>query len=334
MDYSPRICHNNMMDATPRSSAYRGGDFTAWQESARKKLTGLLGLPFEIPSDDGFIIEWEKEHEDFHEIRFSFKSEKDVWVCAHLLLPHEIIKPLPLMLCLQGHSTGMHISLGRVKYERDIKSISQGDRDFALQAVKHQYAALALEQRSFGERHGLPVGPACASVAMPALLVGRTLIGERVWDISRTIDIIEKYFTQIDAQRIGAVGNSGGGTAIIYAAALETRIAAAMPSCSLCSYKLSITAMHHCVCNYIPGIANEFDMGDICGLIAPRPLVIVNGREDDIFPIEGAKAEFERLSHLYSIAGSPEACCHVIGDGGHRFYADAAWPVFNELTKL
>jgi len=326
-------CHIKKMETALRRSAYMEGDFGEWQKKAREKLASLLGLPFDMPANDEFTVEWKMENEDFEEIRFSFKSEDTVWVCAHMLLPHKAKKPVPLMICLQGHSTGMHISLGRVIYEKDVQSISGGDRDFALQSIKQGYAALAIEQRGFGERGGTPKGPSCAQPALSALLVGRTLIGERVWDISRAIDIVEKYFPQVDAARIGVVGNSGGGTAIIYAAALETRLAAAMPSCALCSYLPSIGVQSHCVCNYIPGIMNEFDMGDICGLIAPRPLIVVNGRDDKIFPIDGAKAEFERLHNLYKIAGSPESCRHVIGDGGHRFYADDAWPVFKELVR-
>ena len=43
------------------------------------------------------------------------------------------------------------------------------------------------------------------------------------------------------------------------------------------------------MCNYVPGILTQFDMGDIAGLIAPRPLVIVNGAKDDgIFPLNSA----------------------------------------------
>lgn len=359
INYDPMLCHDELMKNIRKRSAYKGGDFSVWQKAAREKLAGLLGLPFETPGEDGFLIEWEKDDDEagFREIRFSFKPENNCWACAHLLLPLSHVESgkgnnigrgsstkgrtgsnrtggsrIPLIICLQGHSTGMHISLGRAKFERDAQTISGGDRDFALQTVKHGFAALTLEQRAFGERGGTPAGTACKQPAMSALVLGRTLIGERVWDVSRTIDILEKHFPEIDTKRVGLMGNSGGGTITIYAAALETRIAAAMPSCAFCSYRLSIGLLAHCPCNYIPGIMNEFDMGDICGLIAPRPLVVVNGRTDDIFPLEGAEAEFTVTKTLYRAAGSPYACRHIIGGEGHRFYAADAWPVFHELT--
>jgi 2-keto-3-deoxy-galactonokinase len=80
------------------------------------------------------------------------------------------------MICLQGHAPGMHISIGQAGDEHE-EELIEGDRDFALQAVRNGYVALALEQRCFGERaetlqeqgakdvyaaaaHGVLVGPA------------------------------------------------------------------------------------------------------------------------------------------------------------------------------
>ena len=91
----------------------------------------------------------------------------------------------------------------------------------------------------------------------------------------------------IDMDRICMMGNSGGGTTTIYATALDTRIKAAMPSCALCGYYASIGAMQHCPCNYIPGIMKHFDMGDLAVMIAPKKLVVVCGKDDNIFPLDG-----------------------------------------------
>jgi hypothetical protein len=72
------------------------------------------------------------------------------------------------------------------------------------------------------------------------------------------------------------------------------------------------------------------EMGDLCGLIAPKPLVIVSGREDGIFPLHAAESEFARVRDIYQAVGASDRCHHVIGEGGHRFYADDAWPVMME----
>ncbi len=336
MSLDPRVRHMELM----KQSRFvmrreRDEDFAAWQTRARDRLTALLGLPLERAEDENFRIEWTWEEDPAcTEIRVLFASEPDVDVVCHLLLPGNAPREkLPLVICLQGHSKGMHISLGRPIYEGDEDKIINGDRDFARQIAARGQAALAIEQRGFGERGGTPEGPACLHPALQALLLGRTLIGERCWDISRAIDAVAAHFPMIDTGRIAVMGNSGGGTAAIYSAAVDTRIAAAMPSCAFCGYAASIGVRRHCACNYIPGIVQAFDMGDLAGLIAPRPLIVVSGRDDGLFPLASAKEQMDIARAYYQAAGSPGAIEHVIGPEGHRFYAALAWPVFDRLTE-
>ena len=168
---------------------------------------------------------------------------------------------------------------------------------------------------------------------MVALLLGRTFIGERVWDVSRAIDALEA-FPEIDTDKVAVMGNSGGGTCSFYAACYDERIKIAMPSCSVCTYRDSIAAMRHCDCNYIPGIARYFDMGDLAVLIAPRPFIIVAGIEDAIFPIAGVNETFDTVQRIYKKAGAENNCRLIVGDGGHRFYADPAWDVFRSFHVL
>jgi cephalosporin-C deacetylase-like acetyl esterase len=332
----PLELHRMLLEKTVPFMAYSGKeDFYAWKTSAKKKLEELLGLPF-IKTEPDLRMEFQNRKTDCGgvpclETRFTFQSEENYRLPCHLLLPESDKKTLPLIICLQGHSKGMHISLGRPVYEGDDATISGGDRDFAVQVLKEGYAALTIEQRCFGECGGTADGPDCYEAGMTALLLGRTIIGERVWDISRAIDVIEQYFPVIDSKKIGCMGNSGGGTATYYAACMEERISIAMVSCALCSFRDSIANCYHCSCNYIPTIGKYFEMGDLAGLIAPRPLLAVAGREDSAFPMYGVKSQGAFL--LYpAAAGSVDKVKLIEGSEGHRFYADLAWPVFNELS--
>jgi len=332
MALNPQVKHIQMMKNIRPAMRKRPDEaFEAWQKRARERLAQLLGLPLPRRAEN-FRIEWTREEAAHTEIRFLFESEAEAEVSCHLLLPKGAQGKLPLIICLQGHSTGMHISLGRAVYPGDEAVISGGDRDFARQVAARGQAALTIEQRGFGERGGTDKGPSCQQPAMQALMLGRTLLGERCHDVSCALDMIEAHFPMIDASRVALMGNSGGGTTTIYAAALDERIAAAMPSCAFCGYLESIGAQLHCVCNYVPGISKDFDMGDLAGLIAPRPLVVVNGLEDKIFPIDSAKAQMKIAKELYAAAGRENMVRHVVGAEGHRFYAADAWPVFDEVT--
>jgi len=131
----------------------------------------------------------------------------------------------------------------------------------------------------------------------------------------------------MDMSTLGLMGNSGGGTATFFAGAVLERVRCAMPSCAFSSFQASIQSMFHCVCNYVPGLLQFAESADVAGLFAPRPLVIVSGQEDGIFPIGQARQQFERVQDIYRAAGAEERCHHVVGSEGHRFYAADAWPV-------
>ena len=294
-----------------------------WQKRSREKLRELIGLDKMIPCDMNVQIEWEREEADFREIRFKYESEPGYFVPCHFCIPKDAKLPLPTVICLQGHSMGMHISMGRTKYENEVVC---GDRDFCVRTVKEGFVAIALEQRNFGECGGTENGPQCYGPALSNLLIGRTTIGERVWDVQRLIDILfEKFSDIVKLDEIYTLGNSGGGTISTYCGALEDRLVGTVPSCAICSFAASIGAMHHCTCNFIPNILEYFDMSEILAMIAPKKLVVVSGQKDDIFPIKEAKEMVAIAKKAYIAAGVPEKITHCIGDEGHRFYADIAW---------
>ena len=305
----------------------------AWQQAAREKLSELLCLPFP-DCDSDFKITKEEQKENYTSIAFEFQSEPGYYVPCTLLVPAGVTKPIPGVICLQGHSTGAHISLGVPKFERDPIAIA-GGRDFAVRAVEEGFCAIAIEQRYMGALGQNEEGrPSCFLSNSPAgsFLLGRTAIGERVWDIHRLIDVIEEHFTTyIDAKRIICMGNSGGGTATFYASCYDERIKLSIPSCAVCTYEESVMAMKHCICNLVPGIRKYFNMGDLGCLIAPRALIVVCGDEDNIFPLPGVKKSYEIIKKAYRKAGKEHLCHLVIGEGGHRFYPDDTWPIAKKL---
>ncbi len=338
-DFPVDDCHDLFLEThRPELAFDENADFELWREKSLEKLIELLGdMP--IPCDPDFQILWEKDMGDFKEIRFYFRSEERCGVPCHLLIPKSAPKPCPVMVCAQGHSSGMHISMGRAVYIGDNETLTNGDRDIAIQAVEMGYAALVIEQRGFGERKSErltiltpDMHTTCQHPALVAILLGRTLIGERIWDVQRALDHLHN-FTELDLDRIAIMGNSGGGTLSYYAACVEPRIKALMPSCSVCTYKHSITPRRHCACNYIPRIAKYFDMGDLAGLIAPKPMVVVAGEKDGGFRINGVKEAFETIKKVYEKAGCPDKCKLVVGDGGHRFFKDIGWEAFKSLTR-
>jgi len=223
-------------------------DHEEWKKEAYSKLEELLGLPLAECEDCYEVLE-DVSEQGYRSIVFQFQTEPGYYQKCTLLVPQGIEQPVPVVICMQGHSTGAHISIGKAKFEGDKQAIA-GGRDFALQAVRQGYCAIAVEQRYMGENGQVATGdPACIKLneALPSIMIGRTAIGERVWDIHRLIDVIEKHLTEfIDATQIICMGNSGGGTTTFYSACYDERIQIAIPSCAVCTYDDSIVAMYHC----------------------------------------------------------------------------------------
>ena len=241
------------------------------------------------------------------------------------------------MITVQGHSTGMHMSLMRPKFPGDQESIDRKwDCYYGKIALDEGLAVLTLEQRGMGENGGDPKSgnPRCTEVAKRAMLLGRTLIGERVWDVGRCIDALESHFSDlVDLDKILLMGNSGGGTATAYTAIFEDRIKISVPSCAVCDWEDSIAIMAHCACNHIPYIAKYFDMGDLVAMTAPMRNIVVSGAEDNGFLIDGAINSVAIGRRGYEALGMSDRLVHAIGPGPHRFYAEESYPHIHRMLE-
>ena len=337
MNLSPSDVHRHLMKQTTTELQYDGGDVKAWQKKLRAKLRKLVcydAMPKERCALKPRTI-WKREHPLGTIEKIVFTSEPKGDVTAYVCIPKDVKPPYRYMICLQGHSTGMHNSIG-VQRDDETKPLQiEGDRDFGIQCMSHGVAALCIEQRSFGERREqkrvVNGSTMCHAAAMHALMLGRTLIGERIYDVDRGIDYLAAR-GDAKMKSIGVMGNSGGGTISVFSAALLPRLALAAPGSYFCTFKDSIMSIQHCTCNFVPGLYNVAEMADILGLFAPKPVVVVHGKDDDIFPIKATRKAFRDLQRIYDAAGAKEHCHLVVGNEGHRYYADQAWPaILKEL---
>lgn len=330
-------CHEALSKNIGSLSYFKNGkNVSEWKSDVENKLTELLGI--DVISENACAIECDVEDAEdlggYRRIFFTYTSEKNNIVPACLMIPNQGLKKYPLAIVLQGHSSGFHISYGEKKYDGDERAVL--NRSFGLQAVENGFAALCIEQRGMGstrsKRYPRPATThSCSFTAMTAINLGRTIIGERVWDVSRGIDALEKLaYPEIDLDKIMILGNSGGGTATFYAACLEKRIKYAVPSCSFCSYRGSIMDILHCVCNNIPSASRYFEMEDLSCLIAPRRLTVLTGAKDPIFPLKEVKKSFSTVERIYEDLGCSGNCKLVVMPYEHHFCPDLAWAAINE----
>ena len=206
-----------------------------------------------------------------------------------------------------------------------------------MQAVRRGFLAIAPATRGIGadgvpDIHGWHGNRDCHSQLVHCLLAGRTAMAERVWDMERLVDWALSNLPVHDRNLL-MVGNSGGGMVTTYAAACDERIKIAIPSCSFSLYVKPNGQISHCSCNAIPGILRFGEFYDVAGLIAPRHLLVVNGRYDPLHDPAHVDQAVLRLRRIYEASGAPTRFEHRYGEAGHRFYAALMWPFVEQAAR-
>lgn len=313
-----------------------------WQIDARHtlyRITGLGQMQDELADHTPTVKRSDVEDMgDYTRTRCSIETEPGFDVPFWLLQPKSD-GPYPLAILPHGHDPhGMDTGIGLAHDADHAQTISTEDRDVAVQAVQRGYIAIAPAARGTSGTTGIPDIKGrhgkreCRSQFMHALLAGRTATAERVWDVMRLIDWALDTF-KIKTSRILLMGNSGGGVITYYTAACDDRITCAVPSCSYCSFVGETGFIHHCDCNAIPGIRRWGEIWDVAALIAPRPICIVNGRQDKLFPLSEVNRAVTRARNIYDTIGHGDRFEHHYGPAGHRFYSDLMWPFISRMDN-
>lgn len=330
--FDPEQFQRQLDRDTPREHRYAGqtgAAFTDWQHTARTALRTLLGhhVIRDHRPHDGRPRRSETVTNDGYERQtWHLRTERGVTVPVYVLLPTDPEPPHPVMFTIHGHTdAGKELVVGTADEDQQ-KAIHEQRRDTAIQAVRRGYAAVAPDMRGFGAlADSTSEGRACTHMQKTAQLYGRSLLGERVWDVLQLVDFVE-HRPSLDATRIGITGHSGGGAVALFAAALDERFEIVAPNAYFCALNDSIVPIDHCVCNYVPGLLRFGKLWDIAGLVAPRPISVVTGEHDRIVPVDGTRRAFEHLQEIYATLDAQDRCELHVGGGGHRFYPDGVWP--------
>ncbi|MGC9455297.1 MAG: alpha/beta hydrolase family protein [Phycisphaerae bacterium] len=297
--------------------------FGAWQTELRRELVRLLGLVGRerpMPAVERVSAE---DRGDYVQQKWALDVGEGVTMPMYLLVP-KADPPYKPVLVFHGHNPSVQYVLGNFPDEQTRAERLAHDGNYAQELARKGYFVCAVEQRGFGERQSkLMEGPnSCRHLAFSYLSHGRTLIGERCWDGMCAIDYL---LTRDDLTGpIAATGNSGGGTTTLWLSAIDERVGVVMPSCYFCSFKGSILGVRHCECNYVPGILETCEMGELAASLAPRPFRAIAGEQDDIFPISEVRSQFETVRRAYGLLGVEDRCSLAVHPGPHAYSHELA----------
>ncbi|MHB9034100.1 MAG: dienelactone hydrolase family protein [Anaerolineae bacterium] len=309
--------------------------YQAWRSQALAKLRLLVGYNTFLPAPIEPRITEELDFPDYTRQRVEIQTEPDVWMPLYVLIPRQGKQAYPAVVAPHGHGSGGKYSVAGCRELPGIAAqIATYNYDYGVQFARAGLIAFCPDARGFGERQerssrGDLLASSCRDINAQAYPLGQTITGMWAWDIHRLLDYIATRLDCIPG-RVACAGLSGGGLQTLWATALDERIRCAVISGYFYGYKESLLDMcENCWCNYVPGLYEAMDMGDIASLIAPRPLLIETGNRD---PLNGASGLANVTSQLaitlkaYNLLQAGEYLVHVIGEGEHRWYGEQAVP--------
>jgi cephalosporin-C deacetylase-like acetyl esterase len=258
-----------------------------------------------------------------------FESLPRYWVTANLYVPKAPGKH-PAVLFAIGH------------WDEGKPAAQRMAANLALQG----FVVLAFDPMGQGERlqgYWPRAGVALMRTGVPqhwmagtaAILLNQTLAAYFVHDGKRALDYLTSR-PEVDANRIGCTGCSGGGTQATYISALDPRVKVAAPLCYMQSFEVLFKGSIGDSEQSVPRFLSEgLDQTDYVELFAPKPWLI-GSTEQDFFTPAGAKVVFEEARNWYELYGAQDRVKWVVGPGGHGTpieVREAVYEWFNRWLK-
>lgn len=305
-----------------------------YQAEKRELFLRLLGpLPPRTPLDAHTV--GRLEGDGYRVEKVIYASQPNHHVTANLYLP-ATPPPYPGVIVPCGHS---HTGKGAEAYQR-----------VCILLAKHGIAALCYDPIGQGERYQI-FGPRAKEIRNPAsrpnskklladipgqpefdsveehtligvgaILTGTSTAKFRVWDGIRSLDYLASR-ADIDAQRLGCTGNSGGGTLTAYLMAIDERIRCAAPACYLTTFErlLASNGPQDAEQNLFGQIRLGLDEADYVLMRAPRPTLLLAGTRDATFDIRGTWEIYRDAKRFFARLDRPQQVDLLESDAPHGF---------------
>ena len=246
-----------------------------------------------------------------------FESQPRVYVTSLLYVPAELKGRAPAVLFVSGHHRE---AKGAPEYQRVCHDLAingfvtlavdpsgQGER------VTHLNPDTGAMEIGWGTTEHSYQGQQCA-------LTGTSIARYFLFDALRAIDYLQSR-PEVDPDRLGVTGNSGGGTqTTLICMSGDDRVKAAVP----CTY---VTSREHYGRTGQPQDAeqiqfamtkNGINFDDMFLPFAPRPLCI-GAVEDDFFNPEGTELVYDRLRRVYDLLGCSDRVSRIFAPGMHKY---------------
>ncbi len=250
-----------------------------------------------------------------------FQSRPGLYVTGDLYRPKKVEGKLPAILYVCGHS------------HRGRDGNKTAYQDQGMWFASNGYVCLIIDTLQLGEIAGKHHGTYNLG-RWWWHSAGYTPAGVECWNGVRAIDYLVSR-PEVDADRIGVTGISGGGAATVWIAAADERVKCAAEVSGMSDLECYVSEKvvnHHCDCMLFYN-THGWEWTTIAALIAPRPFLFANSDADSLFPMDGNRRIVDRLRRLYGLYGKPDSPDEYVSGGGHGYRPDLRVAVFRWLNK-
>lgn len=250
--------------------------------------------------------------------KVTFQTLPDVWMTANAYVP-DVPGPLPAVLCVHGHWRG-------AKQDPVVQSrcIGLAKLGFFVLVVD----AFGAGERGVGKKLGEYHGSMTAATLLP---VGMPLSGLQVYENMRAVDYLGTR-SEVDPERIGITGASGGGNQTMYAGAWDERFRAVVPVCSVGNYQAYLGPAC-CMCELVPGLLRDTEEWGVLGLTAPRGLMVISATKDaSQFSVYEARKSIAKAGQMFDLLGRSTAIKHALFESPHDYNAAMREAMYGWMT--
>ncbi|MCA9136179.1 MAG: acetylxylan esterase [Planctomycetales bacterium] len=302
-------------------------DWTRQKPELRRQMLEMLGLdpmPEKTPLHP--TITGTLEESGVTVERLHFQSMPGLYVTANLYRPSKQSAPLPAILYVCGHGGEKH----------DGKSIGNKThyQHHGAWFARNGYVCLTIDTVQLGEIPGIHHGTYREKMWWWNNR-GYSSAGVEAYNCIRSLDYLQSR-DEVDGQRIGVTGRSGGGAYSWWIAAIDERISVAVPVAGITSLKNHVVdgcVEGHCDCMYMVN-TYRWDFPMVAALVAPRPLLISNSDKDRIFPLDGVVDVYTKVRKIYSLYDAEENLGLQITEGPHKDTQELRIAAFRWMNRF
>ena len=150
-------------------------------------------------------------------------------------------------------------------------------------------------------------------------------LGVQLWNNIRALDLLCSM-PEVDPEKIGVTGASGGGSQTLFLSLLDERIRAAAPI-----NMISLHMQGGCMCENAPGLRRDTDNTEMCAMLAPRPLFLAGSTGDWTKYLE--TAELPGVLEAYRQYGAEDMVEHFYQDAIHQYNEKTRHRVYSFFAR-